>query len=280
MRDPLRRHTTTIVVAVITAGLTAAAPALAASFAAFARNSDKVDGIGAVTAKAAAKPSARRGVLVATDPKSGLLPTWIIPPVARGLSSSDSETLGGVSAAGFLRSAPGAVGSANLADGAITGAKVDEFSLATVPSAAFATSAATAANALALGGVPLAQVTTTLVDQVPLAALNTNPTMSATFDVPAGGYITWTASCLMQNSAADQYANLNMGWEVVGGASQSTGRSERVPGVGTGVLTAIDWVEVGAGTRVRVSAVASGASTLSCATGRLVATYSSTTREA
>jgi hypothetical protein len=75
MIEGLKRHTTTIVVAMVTAALTAATPAIAATVVDYARNAGAVDGKSAVGASATAKQ--RAGKLVATN-KSGYLPGSII----------------------------------------------------------------------------------------------------------------------------------------------------------------------------------------------------------
>lgn len=74
MSAALRRHATTIVIAMITAAITAGGPALAAAVY-DAVNADKVDGKHAVGA--AASPSDRSGKLVATN-ADGRLPNNII----------------------------------------------------------------------------------------------------------------------------------------------------------------------------------------------------------
>jgi hypothetical protein len=71
----LKKHGTTIVVAMVTAALTAATPAIAASVVDYARNAGKVDGKSAVGA--AATPTKRAGKLVATD-ALGYLPDNIL----------------------------------------------------------------------------------------------------------------------------------------------------------------------------------------------------------
>jgi hypothetical protein len=92
----LRNHAATVVVAMVTAAVTAGAPSLAASVrrALFARNADKVDGKHAVGADATIE--ARRGRLVATDSTTGRLPNNIIS------SAPDSDRLDGMDSTDFL----------------------------------------------------------------------------------------------------------------------------------------------------------------------------------
>ena len=97
MNSIRRRHAATIAVAMVTAVVTANAPAIAHGVhALFAHNSDKVDGIHAVKSKASKKK--RRGKLVATSPKSGRLPNNIIKkaPNANKLDGFDSLDFLGV----------------------------------------------------------------------------------------------------------------------------------------------------------------------------------------
>ena len=75
MTAALRKHGTTIVVAMVTAMLVASGPAIAATVVDYARNAGKVDGKSAVGA--AATPTQRAGKLVATN-KQGYLPGTII----------------------------------------------------------------------------------------------------------------------------------------------------------------------------------------------------------
>lgn len=90
-----KRHLETIIVSMITAAITAGAPALAAMV--FdAKNADKVDGKHAVSASSSS--AKRKGKLVATSPTSGRLPNNIIS------KAPDSSKLGGVAAAEYLRS--------------------------------------------------------------------------------------------------------------------------------------------------------------------------------
>lgn len=73
----LRRHMSTVLVAMVTAAVTAGAPAIAHGVhAAFAHNADKVDGKHAVGSSAST--AARKGKLVATSPTTGRLPNNII----------------------------------------------------------------------------------------------------------------------------------------------------------------------------------------------------------
>lgn len=89
----LRRHATTVAVAMITAAVTAGGPsALAAAYDAV--NADKVDGRHAVGA--AATQAQRAGKLVAAN-ADGRLPNGIIA------KAPDAEKLDGIDSAGFLR---------------------------------------------------------------------------------------------------------------------------------------------------------------------------------
>lgn len=72
----LRTHATTILVAMITAAVTAGGPAIAEVLADYARDADKVDGRHAVHANTSV-PN-RKGKLVATDGTTGRLPDNII----------------------------------------------------------------------------------------------------------------------------------------------------------------------------------------------------------
>jgi hypothetical protein len=108
--------------------------------------------------------------------------------------------------------ADGAVTTPKLADGAANGAKVDESSLGTVPSAlqaTDATNAQTASNAQALGGAPLAAV------RAASASTSTNPSPNISLEatyvdlltrdiaIPAGGgSLVATASVDLINAAA------------------------------------------------------------------------------
>jgi hypothetical protein len=85
----LRKHSTTIVVAVVTAALTAGGPVIAATVADYAKDADKVDGKHAVSASATV--SERKGKLVATN-SAGRLPDTIIAkaPNAERLDGADS----------------------------------------------------------------------------------------------------------------------------------------------------------------------------------------------
>ena len=93
----IRRHTETIVVAMITAMVTAGAPAIAhgVNHALFAHNADKVDGKHAVAS--GASTTQRAGKLVATDSTTGKLPDDIIA------QAQDSAALQGLSASDFVQ---------------------------------------------------------------------------------------------------------------------------------------------------------------------------------
>src|ERR671922_2693488 len=86
----MRGHWQAILVATITALVVSGAPAVGSAMVEFARNSGKVDGFNAV--RAGARRAARKGVLVATSPKSGRLPNNIIAtaPNASKLDGKDS----------------------------------------------------------------------------------------------------------------------------------------------------------------------------------------------
>jgi hypothetical protein len=118
----------TVVVAALTAAVTAGAPAVAETIADFARNADKVDGKHAVGA--AASIEQRKGKLVATNGQTGRLPNNIIrkAPDADRLDGRDSTgfVAVGTPAAGDLVGtypAPeigaGAVGSAEIGPDAV-----------------------------------------------------------------------------------------------------------------------------------------------------------------
>ena len=118
MSKDRRRHAATIAVAMVTALVTANAPAIAHGVhAVFAHNADKVDGVHAVKAKASKKK--RRGKLVATSPTTGRLPNNIIKkaPNANKLDgfdsldflgiddkAADSDLLDGLDSGDFLQS--------------------------------------------------------------------------------------------------------------------------------------------------------------------------------
>jgi hypothetical protein len=96
MRSAMNKHLSTFVVAVVTAAVTASAPAVAATLADYAKNADKVDGRHAVGAHAAS--GERAGRLVATNAQ-GRLPNDIIgtaPNAERvdGLEGEDLATKG------------------------------------------------------------------------------------------------------------------------------------------------------------------------------------------
>jgi hypothetical protein len=95
MISRLRKHAGTIVVAMVTAAITAAAPAIAATVVDYAKNADKVDGKHAVGAGATVDQ--RKGKLVATGTQNGRLPNNII---AKAL---DSNLLDGVDGTGYVR---------------------------------------------------------------------------------------------------------------------------------------------------------------------------------
>jgi hypothetical protein len=82
-----------LLLAVLLVGM--ATPSVAGSVVARARNADKVDHLSAVKSTASLKK--RRGRLVATDKKTGLLPAAIIPP------GSDSGTVDGLDSSAFVQ---------------------------------------------------------------------------------------------------------------------------------------------------------------------------------
>ncbi|MFN2545656.1 MAG: hypothetical protein ABR600_13955 [Actinomycetota bacterium] len=86
----LQRHASTVVVAFVTAAVTAAAPAIAANV----TNADKVDGFDAVSCKASV--ANRDRVLVATCP-NGYLPDNAIKKVG------DADQLDGIDSTGFYQ---------------------------------------------------------------------------------------------------------------------------------------------------------------------------------
>jgi hypothetical protein len=104
----MRGHWQAILVATITALVVSGAPAVGSAMVEFARNAGKVDGFNAV--KAGARRAARKGVLVATSPKSGRLPNNIIAtaPNASKLDGKDSTrfaTKAALSARGTINGA-------------------------------------------------------------------------------------------------------------------------------------------------------------------------------
>ena len=94
MRMQIRRHLTTIIVAMVTAAITAGGPALAAAVAE-AVNADTVDGKHAVGAGASV--ANRKGKLVATSGTTGRLPNNIIS------KAPNANQLDGIDSTGFLR---------------------------------------------------------------------------------------------------------------------------------------------------------------------------------
>lgn len=110
MKDKLRNHGLTFVIAALTAAITAGGPALARTVTDFARNADKVDGRHAVGARSAPDERARK--LVATN-RSGFLPNDIIR------TALDSKALGGVNAPRYATECdPGTLGGATAVGGA------------------------------------------------------------------------------------------------------------------------------------------------------------------
>ena len=97
LRRFVRRHKGTIVVALVAATLTAAAPAVGhgVEHALFAHDADKVDGKHAVGSGATA--AVRKGKLVATNATTGLLPNNIIA------KAPDAGKLDGIDSTGFTR---------------------------------------------------------------------------------------------------------------------------------------------------------------------------------
>ena len=105
MLSQVRSHLSTILVAMVTAAVTASAPAIAHGVhALFSHNSDKVDGIHAAKANAGNK----RNRLIATD-KTGKFPVSVIP-------RADANTLDGQDSTEFLDSTDKAA-DADLLDG-------------------------------------------------------------------------------------------------------------------------------------------------------------------
>jgi hypothetical protein len=90
----IRKHAMTIVVAMVTAAVTAGGPALAGVIADYAKNADKVDGLHAVAAKAS--PTKAKGKLVATD-STGKFPAKFLQPYPIIASSRRNyDTLGAI----------------------------------------------------------------------------------------------------------------------------------------------------------------------------------------
>lgn len=88
----LRKHTETIVVAAVTALVVGSAPVLASTIVGFARNAGHVNHKRAVGAKASI--SHRKGKLVATSKKTGLLPSDIISKHAFAPASATHDAWG------------------------------------------------------------------------------------------------------------------------------------------------------------------------------------------
>ena len=97
MRERIRKHLSTVVVAIVAAAVTASAPAIAhgVKHALFAHKAGKVDGKDAVGANTSVNK--RKGKLVATDPSTGFLPSNIIA------KATDADKLDGISSEGFVR---------------------------------------------------------------------------------------------------------------------------------------------------------------------------------
>lgn len=91
----VRAHISVVVVAMVTAAVTAGGPAIAATIADYAKDADKVDGRHAVGADT--PTSERRGKLVATNGATGRLPNNIIA------KAPDADRLDGISSTGFAR---------------------------------------------------------------------------------------------------------------------------------------------------------------------------------
>lgn len=262
MLKVLGRHSATVIIAITASILTAAVPSVAAGVrAAFSNNSHKVDGIHAKSAKQAKQSlKARRGVLVATDPKTGFLPNAVI--------------------------------------GAIPGSKVAVASLPRVPMATNASSSvmadsATHANiaddADRLGGLTqqqLLQIKVAAIAGTPVM-LSASPTAIVKFTAPAAGYVTWNATCEFISVAGSAVQpNLATTTDLGADGTIEFSRNHRVNITTTGLmiesLTANDWASVEKGQVVAVGVVASAASSaaeISCEGGRLVATYSATAVE-
>ncbi len=94
MLGPARRHLTTVTVAMVTAAVTAGAPAMAGAIAEYARDADRVDGKHAVSASATREE--RAGKLVAVN-RDGYLPTAIVR------NAQNSYRLDGLTEAAFAR---------------------------------------------------------------------------------------------------------------------------------------------------------------------------------
>jgi hypothetical protein len=103
------KHAATIVVAMVTAAVTAGGPALARVVADYAKNSDKVDGFHAVGFGASI--AARKGKLVATSGRTGSLPNNIIK------KAPNADELDGLNSTAFLRASHLALISARMSMG-------------------------------------------------------------------------------------------------------------------------------------------------------------------
>jgi hypothetical protein len=114
MLDRIRKHSQTIIVAMITAAVTATAPTIAGA-AYDAVNADKVDGKHAVGAGATVKK--RKGKLVATKGTTGLLPNNIIA------KAPNADKLDGIDSSRFVRGTGrvvhGAIGLTEFSSGSV-----------------------------------------------------------------------------------------------------------------------------------------------------------------
>ena len=95
MKDAVTRHATTILVAMVTAAVTAGGPVVARTVVDYARDANRVDGKHAVSA--GASRSTRAGKLVATG-SGGFLPNNII------LKAPNADRLDGFNSPAFARS--------------------------------------------------------------------------------------------------------------------------------------------------------------------------------
>lgn len=177
MLKALRRHTTTMLIAMVTAAVTAGGPALAAAVAQ-AVNADKVDGKHAVAAGASV--ANRKGKLVATSGKTGRLPNNIIA------KAPNADKLDGVNSTGFLRAAAKAADADKL-DGLdsanflrANGKAVDADQLDGQNSSAFALNSQLASGSVRLTGATVSTAVGTLDE--------------FTVNVPAAGVLLLTVS--------------------------------------------------------------------------------------
>jgi hypothetical protein len=155
--DRFRKHLPTMVVAAVTAMVTAGVPALAGSVVSYARNADKVDGKHAVGFSASI--AGRAGKLVATN-AAGRLPNDIIA------KAPDADQLDGVDSDGFVE------------DGETV---AEATHAASADAATNATNASSANNANLLDGIDSTSFMRRAIYRVTVASTGTCPNPDACF---------------------------------------------------------------------------------------------------